>query len=197
MDTPAPIAAGPSDAAVIAASLERPDAFAAIFDRHYRDVHRYLARRVGTELADDLAASTFTIAFEQRRRFRTEAELARPWLFGIATNLIRAHRRAEQRLLDTLAGLGSQLAVGAGEAGESPHGQVLAVALAELPRDQRDVLLLHAWAELSYEEIADTLGIPLGTVRSRLSRARGHLRARLRANQAGAAASAPDGRRTR
>ncbi len=191
MDTPAPLAARPSDSEVIAASVERPEAFAAIFDRHYRDVHRYLARRVGTELADDLAASTFTIAFEQRRRFRLEAELARPWLFGIATNLIRAHRRAEQRLLDTLAGLGSELALDMGERSESPRGQALAGALAELPRDQRDVLLLHAWAELSYEQIGDTLGIPVGTVRSRLSRARAHLRAHLRS----ATAPAPDGGR--
>lgn len=188
MDTPAPSATPLSDGAVIAASIIRPEAFATIFDRHYRAVHRYLARRVGTGLADDLAASAFAVAFEQRHRFRIEAGIARPWLFGIATNLIRAHHRAEQRLLETLAGLGAELATGEVGAGADDQRD-LATALAELPIEQRDVLLLLAWGELTYEEIAGTLAIPLGTVRSRLARARGHLRTRLRAS----AATAPAG----
>src|SRR5450759_986183 len=84
-----------SDAQVIAASRVEPRVFAAVFDRHYDAVHRYLARRVGSDLADDLAADTFTTAFDARRRYDTTHPDARPWLFGIATNILRHHHRAQ------------------------------------------------------------------------------------------------------
>ena len=98
-----------SDGETIAASLVEPERFAAIFDRHFNGVHRYLSRRTSAVLADEVAASTFVVAFESRRRFRTESTSARPWLLGIATNLLRERARAERRELDTavrlLAGL--------------------------------------------------------------------------------------------
>jgi RNA polymerase sigma-70 factor (ECF subfamily) len=168
-----------SDAQLIARSLATPEAFGGLFDRHFTAVHRYLARRIGREHADDLASQTFTVAFERRATFRPGGVGARPWLLGIATNLLRNDRRSEQRLLETLAILSADAEAAGidGPAGETDCE--LAAALSGLDGDQRDVLLLYAWAELSYEEIADSLAIPVGTVRSRLSRARSELRSQL------------------
>lgn len=167
-----------SDGELIARSLVSSEAFGELFDRHFSAVHRYLARRLGRERADDLAAQTFTVAFERRATFRPEALGARPWLLGIATHLLLNHRRAEQRLLEMVVRLGAQPERIIEEPPEVDAE--LAAALAELDGDRRDVLLLSAWGELSYEEIAAALEIPVGTVRSRLARARGHLRDRLR-----------------
>jgi RNA polymerase sigma-70 factor (ECF subfamily) len=164
------------DAIAISRSLTVPEAFAVIFDRHFKAIHRYLARRVGRECADDLAAQTFTVAFERRARFRLDAPDARPWLYGIATKLLANHRRREQRQLLAVARLRLEPEA-AVDVAESDWE--LAGALADLAPEYRDLLLLHAWAELSYEEIADSLGIPVGTVRSRLSRVRAALRAAL------------------
>ena len=164
------------DAAAISSSLSAPDAFAAIFNRHFTPIHRYLARRVGRECADDLAAQTFTVAFERRGSFNLTADDARPWLYGIATKLLANHRRREQRQLQTIARLGAQ-PTEASDAVESDWE--LASVLASLAPAQLDLLLLHAWAELSYEQIAESLGIPVGTVRSRLARVRAFLRAEL------------------
>jgi RNA polymerase sigma-70 factor (ECF subfamily) len=170
-----------SDAELIVRSLAVPEAFAAVFDRHFVAVHRYLARRVGRERADDLASQTFTVAFERRASFRPDAGEARPWLLGIATHLLLNHRRSEQRLLEATARLGGRREALTSHAdGEPPEVDFeVAAALAGLDGEQRDVLLLLAWGELSYEEIAAALGIPLGTVRSRLARARAHVRERL------------------
>lgn len=162
---------------VIECSLSDPRRFAVIFDRHFYAVHAYLARRIGEGRADDLAASTFAIAFERRDRFRLETSTARPWLFGIATNLLRNDRRAEQRALEMLGRLGRS--AGASVSPEPGDALPLGEMLAGLDPQQRDVLLLYAWEELSYEEIAASLAIPVGTVRSRLSRARAQLRAAL------------------
>jgi RNA polymerase sigma-70 factor (ECF subfamily) len=174
-----------SDGEAIARSLQAPDAFAAIFDRHYGAVHRYLSRRVGSARADDLAAQTFAVAFEKRASFRADTPAARPWLLGIATNLMRNDRRTELRELEAVVRLGqeSKRSVPAGIAGTdrgaSLEDAALAAALAKLGADQRDVLLLHAWGELSDAEIAQALQIAPGTVRSRLSRARRTLRKEL------------------
>jgi RNA polymerase sigma-70 factor (ECF subfamily) len=173
------IAVVPSgDAAAISRSLRAPEAFGEIFDRHFASIHRYLARRVGRDRADDLAAQTFAVAFERRASFRSDAADARPWLYGIATNLLSNNRRSEQRLLQAIARLSSEAHESAGAATQDADGE-LAAALRKLEPGQRDVLLLYAWAELSYEQIADSLGIALGTVRSRLARARASLRAEL------------------
>lgn len=148
-----------------------------IFDRHFDAVFGYLVRRVGRSRADDLASATFTVAFERRERFRREATTARPWLFGIATNLLRNERRAEKRALSALGALEAP-GLAAGQVEPSDPVQVGRL-LARLSREQRDVLLLYAWEDLSYEEIAQALGVPIGTVRSRLTRARSRLRAAL------------------
>jgi RNA polymerase sigma-70 factor (ECF subfamily) len=170
-----------SDAAVIATSLGDPERFAEIFDRHFAEIDRYLARRVGASLADELAAETFVIAFRSRSRYDPAAHDARPWLFGIAANLVRRHWRTERRRLRAYARTGvDPVSDGLDEVERRVDalaaGPALAGALAALSPGEREVLLLSAWADLSYEEISRALGVPVGTVRSRLSRARAHLR---------------------
>lgn len=177
------------DGAAIARSLSSREAFTEIFDRHFVAVHRYIARRAGRERADDLASQTFMVAFERRRAYRDGLGSARPWLLGIATNMLREDRRVEQRLLTTVAQLGNEAWVSAnGSAGGAGRADYdLGAALARLDVGQRDALLLHVWGELSYAEIAESLEIPIGTVRSRISRACAALRSELGAPHAGGA----------
>lgn len=163
------------DGAVFARSVSDPEVFTIIFDRHYRAVYGYLARRVGRAIADDLAAETFILAFERRSSYRPEAERALPWLLGIAVNLLAHHRRSEARQLRALAAAGS-VAVGSHVEAGSWMPERLVAGLEQLDDHDREALLLYAWAELTYAEIAEVLGIPVGTVRSRLNRARRKLR---------------------
>jgi RNA polymerase sigma-70 factor (ECF subfamily) len=152
-----------------------PELFTIIFDRHYRSVYGYLSRRVGRAIADDLAAETFVRAFERRSSYDPAAEHALPWLLGIAVNLLAHHHRSEGHELRALAAAGSLEAVrsvgGSGTTGAAASEQLVA-ALEQLDDYDREALLLYAWGELKYAEIADVLGIPVGTVRSRLNRAR-------------------------
>jgi RNA polymerase sigma factor (sigma-70 family) len=166
------------DAEIIRRSRRDPGLFAAVFDRHAAALHRYVTRRLGESLADDIVAETFLAAFKRRARYDPGRADARPWLYGIAANLIGRHRRTEVRAYLALA------RTGVDEVAESYADRVesrvsasaahrdLAAALAELSADDREVLLMIAWAQLSYEETAQALGIPIGTVRSRLHRAR-------------------------
>lgn len=169
------------DHSVIAASLEHPEAFGELFERHSLELHRFLSRRLG-DLADDLLGELFAIAFERRASYRAELADARPWLYGIAANLVRRQHRAEATRYRALARV--PLAI---VALDSSHEAVasadaaavrprLANALAALRASDRDVLLLLAWGQLDQAEVASALGIPLGTVRSRLHRARRQLR---------------------
>jgi RNA polymerase sigma-70 factor (ECF subfamily) len=177
--------AQPSDTELITRSTVEPELFAGLFDRHAAAVHRYLGRRVG-ELADDLLSETFLIAFRRRSAYRPEHVEVRPWLMGIATNLVHGHVRAEQRRYKALARASAEPAP-AGHGPEESHDRLaaqamrapLAAALAGLKTRDRDVLLLFAWGQLSYEEIAAVLDVPIGTVRSRLNRARRQTRAAL------------------
>lgn len=171
-----------SDAAIIAASWDEPLAFAAVFDRHFDTVHCYLARRVGRDDADDLASETFTTAFRLRSRYDLAHTDARPWLYGIATNLVRHHRRSEVRRLraydrfefwDRADPDADRIAERVDAVRAAPR---IANALSRIPAADRDALLLLAWADLTYEEIALALQIPIGTVRSRIHRARHRLR---------------------
>jgi RNA polymerase sigma factor (sigma-70 family) len=179
------------DAAIIISSLEDPRLFGAVFDRHFERIHRYLARRVGAALADDLAAETFVVAFRSRGRYDPVATDARPWLFGIAANLMRRHWRAERRQLRAYARTGvdplaDEFTDAERRADAAATGPRLAGALASLGRGEREALLLLAWAEFSYDEISAALRIPVGTVRSRLSRARERMRAALEPEPHGA-----------
>jgi RNA polymerase sigma factor (sigma-70 family) len=179
------VPAGPTDADLIARSVLEPELFAELFDRHAAAVHRYLGRRVG-DLADDLVSETFLIAFRRRGSWRAVHVDVRPWLFGIATNLVHGHVRTEQRRYKVLARSAPERdtePVDTDELADRVAAQSLrsslAAALAALKPADRDVLLLLAWAQLSYEEIAAVQAIPVGTVRSRLNRARRQTRALL------------------
>jgi len=163
-----PVMGSLDDAAVIASSRARPEAFHALFDRHYERVRRYACSRIGAT-GDDVAAEVFVIAFAARQRYDLTRPDAVPWLLGIATNLIRRQHRDERRRLRLLAALGSERP---SEAGGERVDPSVAAAIGRLQRRDRDVLLLFAIAELSYAEIAEALGIAEGTVRSRLHRAR-------------------------
>ena len=175
-----------TDAQVIAASLHDPEEFTQVYDRHAAVIHRYLLRRLGAEVAEDLTADTFTAAFRSRSRFdATQGETARPWLYGIASNLAARHRRDEVRGLRALARTGidpvahSWVEQADQRLVAQASNRPLAQALADLSPGDRDVLLLVAWADLSYTEVAQALQLPVGTVRSRLNRARRKVRAAL------------------
>jgi RNA polymerase sigma factor (sigma-70 family) len=173
------------DAEIITASLHDPERFAAVFDRHAPHIKRYLARRLGDQVADDLLGETFLIAFGGRGRYDPAHPDARPWLYGIATNLVARRRRDEVREYRLRASIGPPdeqachadrvVAQVAAQAMTGP----LATALAGLSHGDRDVLVLIAWEGLAYEEVAAALRIPVGTVRSRLNRARKKVRAKL------------------
>jgi len=166
------------DAAIIERSVLEPEAFGALFDRHAARIHRYVSGRLGRDAADDVLAETFIAAFRRRGRYDRSRPDARPWLYGIAANVIAQHRRDEVRRWRLLAALPVDAPVSghADDVADRVSAQAvraqLADALAGLAGRDRDVLLLAAWADLTYEEIATALAIPVGTVRSRLFRAR-------------------------
>lgn len=171
-----------SDADDLFASRTDPDRFAVLFDRYHPDVRRYAASRLGGERGDDVAAETFLVAFRTRGRYRVQAGGGvRAWLFGIATNLIRRQHRDEERRYRALAKVPIDAPAFADDAAVDRAAAALlrpalARALAALPTRDRDVLLLVAVAELNYAEISAALGVPPGTVGSRLNRARKSVR---------------------
>jgi RNA polymerase sigma-70 factor (ECF subfamily) len=153
--------------------------FAEAFESEFPRLHRYLRRRVGPDLADDLAAETFATVYANWERYDTDRSL-RPWLYGIAANLLRHHWRSERRQLRAYARTGIDPVVDDLDDSltsvDADARRRLAAALAELRPEEKEILLLHAWAELTDAEIADALAIPAGTVKSRLHRARAQLR---------------------
>jgi RNA polymerase sigma factor (sigma-70 family) len=162
-----------------------PAAFEVAFQQHFPSIYRFISRRVGPALAEDLAAETFATAYRRRASFEPARGSLRSWLYGIANNLVRNHWRAEQHLLalDTRVLPEAELPDSSAAIDQRMTAALLApqlaAALGLLTHDQRDVLLLHAWGELSHEEIAAVLDIAPGTARSRLSRARAALREQL------------------
>ncbi|MEV0351494.1 RNA polymerase sigma factor [Nonomuraea sp. NPDC050680] len=173
-----------TDAALIEESLADPERFASLFDRYADEIHRYATRRLGQEnfsTADDVTAETFLAAFRKRSRYDLSRPDAAPWLYGIASNLIAKHRRTELRKLRALARVPShddnpfeQRSIDRIDA--QRLGPRLADALARLSSAERELLFLVTWAELSYEQAAQAFDIPVGTVRSRLSRVRAKIR---------------------
>jgi RNA polymerase sigma-70 factor (ECF subfamily) len=161
------------DVADIAASLAQPQRFHAVVDRHFDAIAAFLARRVGPDAAQDLAQETFMAAFRARARFDARFVSARPWLLGIATRAVASHRREERRQLELYRRAAAAASpVRPADPMAAPLDPALFAGLRALPRRDRDALLLHVWGELSYEETAAALGVPVGTVRSRLNRAR-------------------------
>ena len=168
----------PTDAELIARSIDDPRAFMPLVARHQRVLFGYLARRIGRDSAEDITSETFTRAFAQRHRFDLARDDARPWLFGIATNLLRNQARSEVRQLRAYTRHGADDTShddhAASDARIDAIAQTsdLAAALESLNPGDREALLMFAWNDMSYEDIAEALGIPVGTVRSRLNRAR-------------------------
>ncbi|GAA1012003.1 DNA-directed RNA polymerase sigma-70 factor [Acrocarpospora pleiomorpha] len=173
------------DAEVVRRSLAESERFSVIFDAYFAEIHRYVTQRLGPDSAEDVVAETFLTAFRKRARYDPSRASVRVWLYGIASNLIRRHHRTEVRTLRALGRHGPdpdfpghEDEVSAQVSAESLRPDI-ATAVAELHQRDRDVLLLVALADLSHEEIAAALGIPYGTVGSRLNRARRKLRAAL------------------
>jgi RNA polymerase sigma factor (sigma-70 family) len=170
------------DARDVELSLRDPARFGAVFDRYFAEIHGYAAKRAGRDAADDIAAETFLTAFWARRRFDPGRGTVKAWLYGIVTNHLSAYRRRELRAYRAMARTG----LSAPEEGHADRvvervaagslRGMLAEALADLSRGEREVLLLVALGDLSNTDVAAALGIPYGTVASRLSRARTKLR---------------------
>jgi RNA polymerase sigma factor (sigma-70 family) len=174
-----------SDAALIKGSLRDPGCFAAIFDRHGDAIMRYACARVGRDLAEDVTAETFLAAFGRRGHYDLSRADARPWLYGIAVRQIGKHRRADAMHRRMLAAVPAEPFTG--DFGDRCAERVtaeqlrprLAAVICGLPRRDRELLLLVAWAELSYAESAEALGMSVSAVRSRLNRVRVRVRKEL------------------
>jgi RNA polymerase sigma-70 factor (ECF subfamily) len=158
--------------------------FDRVFEGEYARLRGYLYRRLGSSAADEVAAETFAVAF-RRWGDLDPSRPVRPWLYGIAANLLRHHWRKERRMLRAYARFGLDPIFEQDEeesverADAKAQNRALAAALAELRPVEREILLLHAWADLTDTEIAEALALPIGTVKSRLHRARERMRNRL------------------
>jgi RNA polymerase sigma-70 factor, ECF subfamily len=164
----------------------RPDAFAEVARRHEVAVHAYLARRAGRQAADDLLAEVWLRAFAARGGYDTAYSDARPWLYGIARNVLREHwrtSRGDERAAAAEAGADPWDGINA-RLDSAGRARAIMPAVRALPAAEREVLLLVAWEQLTPAEAAKVLGVPQGTARSRLHRARATLRRALREREA-------------
>lgn len=172
-----------TDSEIIQRSLDQPSAFAQLFDRHARVVNAFATYRVGRLTAEDVLSETFLVAFRRRADYDVGVESAVPWLLGIASRLIRRHRAVEAKHWRSFAAAVSgeehsseggvddaMTRLDAEREVDGLRGRIAALA----PKD-RETLLLYAWQGLTYEEVAAALGVPVGTVRSRLNRVRKRL----------------------
>jgi RNA polymerase sigma factor (sigma-70 family) len=170
------------DGRTIELSWDAPERFGEIFDRHFSSIFAFCARRLGTASAEDIASETFCVAFDNRRRYHTqECPNARPWLMGIAINVMRhefrrqlREKRAVHRIFaeDSHPNHDASIVDSFAVADRIERVQV---ALAKLPDKELDVLLLSVLEQQTYEQIAQIMQLPIGTVRSRIHRARKHL----------------------
>lgn len=166
------------------AAAGEPEAFGLLYERHARAIYNYLFRRSADwSLAEDLTSVVFLEAYRRRASVKIDEGKVLPWLYGIASNVFLNQRRSFRRYSEALRRLPpppAELGVAA-EAAERLDAErrmrlILAV-VDELPGQDKDVLALCVWTRLSYEDAAAALGVPVGTVRSRLSRARARLAA--------------------
>lgn len=172
-----------NDAALIELSQVEPEAFGEIFDRHFTAIYRFCARRTGPGRGEDLAGDVFRWAFEFRHRYDLSRPDARPWLYGVALNFVRDALRSSGREfaaygrlfdpgIDVLNEIDFQVASALDAKSDLA---AVAMALEGQPIEDVETLLLYAWEGLSYAEIAESLNVPIGTVRSRLNRIRQRL----------------------
>jgi RNA polymerase sigma factor (sigma-70 family) len=176
-----------SDATIIRDSVEHPEAFSEVFDRHFAAVYAFISRRAAWSDPADLAGETFRVAFEARERYDPSYATALPWLYGIARNLMR-RRQTQDRHRGLAHAADGNLRASAftdpmSHAVQSVDANrdlitVLRALETEAP-DAVEALTLHVWEGLSYDEIAHVLDLPIGTVRSRINRLRQRLRASL------------------
>ncbi|WP_327007551.1 RNA polymerase sigma factor [Dactylosporangium sp. NBC_01737] len=172
-----------SDVEIVRASLGNPEEFALLYDRYAGRLFGYARRRVGDDVAQDVVAEAFVVAFRARDRYRPEYVSAQSWLYSIVSQQIAMHFRAETARYRMMARVGVEPSTEefADRVGESVAAgsvkKLLSLALSKLARRDRDVLLLVAWGDLTYDEVGQALNIPVGTVRSRLNRARRKVRA--------------------
>ncbi|MFF6811616.1 RNA polymerase sigma factor [Streptomyces sp. NPDC012403] len=155
------------------------DAFGDLFDAYARSVYNHAYRLTGEwSTAEDVVSLTFLDAWRLRAKLDEEGGSLRPWLLGIATNVTRNTRRAARRHAAAVARLPRDETVRdfadevAGRLDDAAQLALVHTALAELRRPEREVLALCVWSGLDYAAAAEALGVPVGTVRSRLSRAR-------------------------
>ncbi|HEY2506501.1 MAG TPA: RNA polymerase sigma factor [Streptosporangiaceae bacterium] len=184
---------GPADATLWRAAVAGDsDAFGALFDRHATAVYNYVLRRTADwSAAEDLTAAVFLQAWRRRREVEFAADSALPWLLGVARLQLRNAHRARARYLAAVGRAGAEAVTHAGPAdpAELVAGRLdgerqlasLRIAIAALPRQQREVIELCVYAGLDQQAAAIALGISAGTVRSRLHRARQRLAAQLKA----------------
>ena len=174
-----------SDARLIKTSVSEPTALAALFDRHARMIWGFACRRIGPGAADEIVSETFLRAFSHRTSYDYQQADARPWLYGIAINVMHEHARndARSRRESERARASdpadSELDRVEDRTDAAARAPATAAALALLEPVDRETLLLYALADLSYGQIAIAMGVPTGTVRSRLNRARRLMRTQL------------------
>lgn len=173
-----------SDGEVVERSHADPEVFGELFRRHHVEIFAFVARRSGRDSAADLTAETFTRAFAIRQRFDPSHESARPWLMGIAANVVgdqlrRWSVRRRKHALGAVRLLGrpdDPFDQALSDLSATDLGEELAAALERLPSGQRAPLVLFSVDGLSYGEIAELLELPVGTVRSRIHRAKATVR---------------------
>ena len=163
-----------TDADMLRRSVSEPAVFGELYERHGVAVRRYVVSRVGIYNGEDLAAEVFIRAFRGREKCRAEHGSALPWLLGVANHVISDHRRIEKRRLAALERLFADRREPATNPGVGLTAEVIR-ALRRLPVTDRDTLLLMVWGELSRDEVAIALGVPVGTVDSRIFRSRKRL----------------------
>lgn len=174
----------PSDAELWRRAADEPAAFSALFQRHSDAVYNHCFRRTASwSAADDLRSAVFLEAWRRRRDVRLHDESLLPWLLAVANNVVRSRSRSIRRHRQMLERLPANVM-----ALDDPEDEVLSRiadeeqmrlvlrAIEQLNTGEQDVLALCVWAKLDYASAAVALGVPVGTVRSRLSRARAHLR---------------------
>ena len=171
------------EARLLCGSVTDPKLFEVVFERHHQRIWAYLARRAGRERADELAGDVFVTAFRRRASYDPSRGSVSAWLYGIASHQLQTRFRSDARAARALRrAWAEQIADGAWcdrvDAAIDDRARLRRViaALAAMPATDREVITLFAWERLSYEDIATIVGVEIGTVRSRLSRARARLR---------------------
>ena len=166
------------------------DAFGELFDAYARSVYNHAFRLTGDwAQAEDIVSLTFLDAWRLRGKLDEEGGSVRPWLLGIATNVTRNTRRAARRHAAAVSRLPRDEAERdfadevAARLDDTAELALVRAALATLRRSEREVLALCVWSGLDYQAAAEALGVPVGTVRSRLSRARAKLAKHLKSTE--------------